>query len=667
MDTACEMDIQQLKMQRARERKVNILRRRCDYKQSQERQSLIKSAGKDLKSSTGHDQAKPHRAARAALRTFLARNAIETESDVPIISMGHPGCRKPSVSPLLTYQDHPIYDELTLNGLDLDFSDDKGAAMLQVDNCDTTASEGKEESSESELDIETAMPHSAIGANKEAPCDLSAAAVFQQETQSCQDAESDKATCDAPQAAIGAAGVENKFQAAENCTATRREAIIREVASQLQNRVREAEKTAAAAEARADEIKSFMARREAPPKCIRKDIKQALQLEKQRAAALRKKRSQTAHVQALQDNAKRALQEAREMRDKAENEADEVKAGLLLQANVDAQSEATMWAQQEILFAQVEAEDLKEAGLNAKVEIEARAQSELAAVKSRAEDEILQMKAHAEEEMNAQADAAIQAAQAAAEAEALAVKEKALADAHALLIRVEQQMASKTEADERIRLVFLEDARTQAEVQARQDVEMKLQLEVKKFQAKEIREDAMRMKQAKELEQQRARQFRKQAQMERKLEQQKQQEFEAIRSQAAKEVEEAMKQAAAEASRMKTRAKADARAIRARARCEALAQANLEASKKLEVAQAEAQVTKIRAEQEAQETHSRLAEERLQAQAILHSMKGVENVAACPVSPMAAAAGVEDTDEWQLLQAPLLQPISGASDWDIIA
>jgi len=34
---------------------------------------------------------------------------------------------------------------------------------------------------------------------------------------------------------------------------------------------------------------------------------------------------------------------------------------------------------------------------------------------------------------------------------------------------------------------------------------------------------------------------------------------------------------------------------------------------------------------------------------------------------MAAAAGVEDTDEWELLQTPLLQPFSGAFDWDIIA
>jgi len=681
LDTLNEMDIQQWKMQRAHSRKVNMSKKRKDYQRSNLKRSLSEGAGNICTGLNGHDQAKPHRAARAALRTFLARNAIGAESDLPTISMGRPGCRKPSVSPFLTYKDHPIQDEFILDEVNTDLTaDGKKACMLEADDWDTTASEGEcdimkhaekcssevsgaqaslsDLSSESEADIEatTSFEKGGVG-------ELSLGTFSKADAKCLQTEGEDLDTCKSTPAVIRRRDEEDQCHH-ERSLSAKRETILRNVAAQLQQRAREAEKEAAAANAKVDVMQSTAA----SPKYTRSDVKQALQIEKRRAAELRKKRNQAAHVQALQDKAKRALQEAKEIRDKAENEAAAVKVALLEGAYETAQSEAAVSAQQQIFFSLMEADALKQESLKAKAEMDANVQSQMVAAKLHAKSEILQMMTAAEMEVKAQSHAMVQAAQAMADNKVCAAKEKALTDASNLMARVEEQMLLKAEVEERSRLAMLEEARVRAELQARKEAECKLQPLAQKLQAQKRREATRGLKQAKELEQQRNKKFRKQALMDRQLEQQKQKELDAIRSEVMQETQEALELAAREASKLRSRAKADARTIRARARSKVQANTKAEVANMFEAAEAEAQAARKRADQEAQEMISELAREQLQAHALLESHEEqAESQKVSVPGPLAASEESEGEDEWEVLPKVLLQPVSDTCGWDIVA
>jgi len=667
-----EIDIQEFKEQRANGRKVKISRKRLAYEDSLAKRTLLSQVGTDCKGLSGHDQAKPHRTARAALRTFLAREAIETESDVPSISMGRPGCRKPSVSPLLTCQDRPMHDVPVWDELSLEKQQDSDLEpMLHADDCDTTATEGEDnikdhskhdcsegtssqeatscESSDSEVNIKaTASPCPTEQGNETQheplPVDL-----CEHRTKSSEDEVSDK----------------------EKSGAARREAILREVAVKLHRRAREAEQAAAEAQGRADECQSLTFEKTGDLKCSRKDIKRALQLEKQRAAEIRKKRNQAAHVQAMKDKAARTLQEADRIREQAEADAVAVQAQLLARASETAQLEAEMRAKEEILKAEMEAAALKEEGFKAKAEMEAHMQSELMALKSGAERDIQRMKQIANEEVKAQAQAIVQAAHATAEEEARAVRERAFAHVCALKARVEAEMLKKADAHERATRAAVEQARADAEAKVRKEEESRVLAEVEKLKIQKKREDTIGLKQAKELAKQQAQKFRKQMQIERQLEEEKQQEFDRIRAQAMQDAENAKECALAEAAKLKAQALADASTIRARAASEAQAKAGAEAAKRLEAAEAEAQAIKTKAEQEAQQIQSQLEKQLMEAQVQLKILRVQEDAQSTDMSgPHATAPEVDDKvshDEWEVLPTMMLQPVLDTCDWDLVA
>jgi len=663
-------------MRRASCRKVNILRKRSDYADSLAKRSLFTQVNRECKGFSGHHQTKPQRAARAALRTFLAKDAIETISDLPAISMGRPGHRKPSVSPMFMYQYRPIWPEFII------LTEMEGVNILQ--ECITTASEGEgdiQEHVESDS-CETTSSHqntcddgSQTGLEteaKESRCNMCSGKEIELSTQvhdlSKEVVGSDQRTCDSDREGIEEAAADGQCSLGESGGASRREAILRDVAAKLQQRARDAEAAAAAAKARESEARALAKTNTARHKCTRKDIKQVLQLEKQRAAALRKRRNQAAHVQSLTDKAARSLQEACEIREQAEAEAFAARARLVAQATEAAQSEAAMQARAEISKAQEEAEALKEEGLQAKDEMEAQVQAEVNARKASAERDIQEMKQLASEQMQAQADAIVQAAQAMAEQNARAVREKALADALSLKARVEAQMLAKAAADERARLAAVKLLRVETEAKVLKETEFQAHFAVKKVETQKMCEDAVGLKQAKELEKQRACKFRKQAQMERKLQQQKQEELVAIRSQAMKEAEESKEQALAEAAKLKARAHADAHAIRARAQVEAQAKAKAEAAQKIQAAEVEAEAIKANAEQEAQEIRSELVRESIHVQAQLGVLREhVQSVSVVPAEPSADTAEDKDTDDWEVLPTAYLQPLSGVSGWDLVA
>merc|ERR1719478_762486 len=96
----------------------------------------------------------------------------------------------------------------------------------------------------------------------------------------------------------------------------------------------EAEKTALAAQAEAEQARSELQRKNGS------DRKTALQLEKQRSNELRRKRNQAAQIQTLKDKAEREKLEAQAIREQAEQEVLMTKARLLAEAQVNAQAEA---------------------------------------------------------------------------------------------------------------------------------------------------------------------------------------------------------------------------------------------------------------------------------------------------------------------------------------
>mmetsp|Transcript_80187 Transcript_80187/g.202818 ORF Transcript_80187/g.202818 Transcript_80187/m.202818 type:complete len:663 (-) Transcript_80187:627-2615(-) len=123
-------DICSLKMRRAESRKRHIAAKRMEYQ--------IARTTPRARSSDPADRVKPHRIARSAARSFVAKGFVEGESDMPsLTSMGKPTSaharKKPSVASLVQCSLAPCFEK-TAYPLS-DFSD-----------FETTASEGEDSS-----------------------------------------------------------------------------------------------------------------------------------------------------------------------------------------------------------------------------------------------------------------------------------------------------------------------------------------------------------------------------------------------------------------------------------------------------------------------------------------------------------------------------------------
>jgi len=99
-------DVSAAKRCRALERHRGLQRKRADYVRWLQRARSSQEASSSSPKA-GWPRSKPHRSARALMRTCLAQGSMEMYTDVPSVSMGHVGkskraTRKPSVSPALS-------------------------------------------------------------------------------------------------------------------------------------------------------------------------------------------------------------------------------------------------------------------------------------------------------------------------------------------------------------------------------------------------------------------------------------------------------------------------------------------------------------------------------------------------------------------------------------
>mmetsp|Transcript_55728 Transcript_55728/g.120424 ORF Transcript_55728/g.120424 Transcript_55728/m.120424 type:complete len:206 (+) Transcript_55728:59-676(+) len=139
------MDVAELKMVRASSRKVTMGRSRADYER---RRAALQHASHGPSDSA---RSKPHHAVRAEVRTRLATHSVDSQADLPSISMGGAGKgsrpRKPSISHALSCSEQGYQSQLDLcTGVDIqdldisgDSTDDScgmGNATLESDSAE---------------------------------------------------------------------------------------------------------------------------------------------------------------------------------------------------------------------------------------------------------------------------------------------------------------------------------------------------------------------------------------------------------------------------------------------------------------------------------------------------------------------------------------------------
>jgi len=534
--------------------------------------------------------ASPHGAVRSTTRSCLAKGLVGLEADLPTINSGRVGrngfcVRKPSVSPILGCW------ERTTPYLALAFENvvptDKLEQLMVDGDTTTDGSDDGHCSNPYDLTEDSVVEHSddersdvVVGSSDDGNSSSPAEHIEELAVNS-----SDIAEIDQDQHAQAAddrrrIAVLHQLWAAERAAREKAETIASAAyadAENANNRAKETE-NAAAASLSPQQMRHHRALSTAPLPLK----KQALQLERQQAAALRKKRNQAAQLDALRQKAKQALQEAEAVRDLAEAETLASKAELLAKASIEAQAEAEAYVQIEMIKAQANADLLMQSRLEdlagAEALWRARHEEEAEARRVGMELEAVEAKKRMEHvissqlKMQARLEAEAQAVKECAEQDALALKTRAVVEAVAIRRKAEEEMA-RSKAETRVQAVVAVKAERQAEVVSG-------------------KEGSKLIKQAKALEQQRSKAFKNQAAQKRKLEQQKQRELEAAHARAAEEkahaCEEAMairaeafafkhqlqeetrEKARMHASAMCAAAEEDARIIRARAEAEAL-------------------------------------------------------------------------------------------------
>jgi len=653
------LEVQEAKLRRANERSRTCYRKRMEYLRSRGGSSVPPRA------------CGLHGAVRAASRTCLSRGAVETGSDLPRISKAE-GPSRPcrghrqkaaSVSPMLKAVSSPAVRFVAAPAVpeeehawaaedwkDVELPPAEDAPSTQAAS-DSEGNAGLED--EDEEDARSALDTSAleegprhedgeVGVDSHAPVEVT----------------EDKAEDLLPQAE-GAEQCAQQAPAAKD--PTKREEILRQIVSRLQEQVAEANHAAGEARAQAQEAELKAAEAEAAaakasgaPGGSKATLKQARQAEKQMASELRKKRNQAARCQAIKETADRTLREAQEIKERAEDEALAIRARLLGEADLEARAAAELRASEEIARAQAEAEFMLREGSEqlalAWEEMRRQARAEAEEARRAAEEEARAIRERADSEARAlrdtvREDVVTLKARAEAEARELAetqareIKERAMADAKALRARAAEQLREKA------RRAAEEERRAEEEKRARASAEADRALRAAEELAR-----AQALREAKALEQQRARQVKKDAERERRRAQIQEREAEAARAQVALEFAAAKEQADA-ALRA---ARAEAAAV-ARAEEEGARQAAAEARERAEAAVARADAIRAEAEQEARAAREQLERARARAQ------PGAETLRA-----EATAAEKDELQDleagWEVVGAP--HAVS-EEDWDL--
>jgi len=672
-----DLDLGDFKALRCAQRKKSLGKKRADFDRKAEyhRSADPDSKGRARSVPMSYRRSHPHSAARTAARTLMAKGQVGSGIDVPCISMGWVGERKPFVSPLLNYfsaaaadfidKQHGFVSPMLQQVLQFEKVPCK--IVEKWDECDldahTTASEGLE--FEWSSDCDTTSPVSTFA--EDAPLDAKLANdLLDLEAAALGDATMDESPeeilsgapklfdedeDEEPQGhTCVEAAPEEQESIQHGCVreGSHREQVMRQVIGKLREQALVAEWVAEAEKARAQELEkqvSSPSQKQAEKNLAKKDM---LQAERQRCAQLRKQCNQAAHLQAIKEKAELALHAAAEIRCKAEVEVAETHARLLAEASMAAQERVDAQVQEVLVAAKAEVDawifDTEEATKQAQD------------LKAEAEVQLVQMKAHAEKEhLAAQAaKAEAKALRSEAEKAARAIREAALEEAKAFKARVEVQIQEKFDASVRAQQELeqeLADAKAAAAAEAERSTESKASKKV-----------TAALKLAKAMEQQRSKKFQKQAVQERQQEQIKQREFHAVRTRIEEGARAAHKQAMADIASMKTKAEADAKLARQRAMATAKVEAEAEAKAK-ELGKALAAQAKAQEEEMKMQAHIfwKLEDARL-LETVAPALSGEDQ----PVQEEDVEAALPEVEEdWHVLLAPSAEVVD--SEWDVIS
>jgi len=204
-------------------------------------------------------------------------------------------------------------------------------------------------------------------------------------------------------------------------TAIKRQLIVRDIIVTLREETLEAQQAAKEAEKRHQESQKHLTFLE------ESQVAQQKLIERQRSLSQRKRRNQASHNQGIRAKAEKVLLEANSIKEQAENEAAEIRAF----AVADAQQRED-----------VELQQSSENAANLKAEIEVQLQAKLA----QAEMSAHEIKQQASVEAALKSEALVELAKCRAQEEADAIKAGALKHALALRAKVEEQVHIKLEA-----------------------------------------------------------------------------------------------------------------------------------------------------------------------------------------------------------------------------
>lgn len=567
----CGLDCTELKQLRSSRRAACLHKRRADYERSLKKRS---ARFFDRALPVSHHASRPHRAARAATRTWVAKGKIECQIDMPTISMGRVGVQKPSVSSLLMYTSAASSSKFEEKPDDVN------------SDVETHVSDGTDSIQELAIS-ETMSPALSFGVvdeemahklSQENQLSLGDGTSENQATtpeeigitfESRVSASTEACGPNMPQAEDAELAKREEAEEQDNMRPATfmRETILRDLVKQLKNQVREAEEQAKEARAQAHRSMHELDMPRRTGGLVLK--KQALQVERQRAAQVRKQRNQAAHMQAMKEKANRQLQEAEDIRNQAEIEAVSMRAQALAEASRTAQEEVQAQVKSQLALAKAEADSLKQDSL----ELAEKAEKAKAEAEARLELALEQ----AENERHAAAKVVVeaQAMQAEAMRTAQEIRQKALQDAVAWKERCEAQMRQRFEVESR--------AHQEAEAKRAEEEEESAFCAKREAEAQAQREAARARKLAKEMDLQRSRKFHKQAKQERCQEQMKSHMIDAMKKQIEEESKALKEKAIVEIAAMRSQAKAEASAVTKKAEvfAESIKQRALEEAREL--------------------------------------------------------------------------------------
>jgi len=673
----CQQELDQffLKLRRAASRAQSLRKKRLEYERTCEARSQTRPRSVAAASRSEHAKAKPHRIARTATRTCLAKGLLEATVDMPtIVSMERTASlrwKKPSVAPMINYRRSEAltgaadneswccsqdYLDLCRRSGESCETGKEGFCKLDVAEADTTASE------ESDTDLCAARPRLGSeescgtpvhdGITKAEEASVQSRGAFEEATEGAQDEE------EAARVPSASAVLAPEEQPPLPRAQTRREEVLCNLVRHLRTQAVEEQKRAGAAEAEKLALEATPKQAQQPRTAELRTV--ALKCERQRAASMRKRRHQESEISALKRKADRALKDALAAKELAEAEAIAEHARHLAQADIAAREEAEAIAATEIAKAQADADELVQQRLAEIEDLEAttraRAQAEAEAMRAQAESEAAASKAKAEE------------ARTKVQAEAQALKFRAEVEARVIRARAE-----------------LEARELQAEVEAKRQEEQGMhcdavvaiqttQGEQKPAQVAARRESAAAaLRRAKSLQQQQAKQHRRRAEEERRREQLQEQELRECRAKAEEEARAVKAQALAAVEAMKVKAREEAQVARARVEAEARRNAEQEMAAMRAAAEATARDITARAEEHAQALRAQVEREQSQAMEELEAMKA--GAAAQSVVASEVASNEDGQQEhtaevdWEVLLdgAADLSAEAEAAGWSVIA